>query len=73
MDKMENSNSKEGLSADVMSALNTAKVGEVIVTPEQAIQDKFELWLESRRGKITGSNFGKLDVLPKAKADSSSV
>jgi hypothetical protein len=63
--KMKNSSPKEGLSADVMSALHSATVGEIQQTEEM----KFELWLKSRAGKITGSNFGKLDVLPKSKAE----
>lgn len=53
------------LSADVMSALNTASVGEVIKSDEQLYKE----WLDSRAKKITASNFGKLDVLPKDKED----
>ena len=57
------------LGADVMSALNSAEVGEVIISEEQKVLNKYELWLQSRSGRITGSNFGKLDVLPKLKAE----
>ena len=53
------------LSADVMSALKSAEVGEKIETPA----DKHKRWLQSRSGKITGSNFGKLMKLPRNKAD----
>ncbi len=57
------------ISASKLGALNSADVGEVIVTTEQAEQNKFELWLKSRAGLITGSQFGKLDVLPKSKVE----
>ena len=59
----------KNLGADVMSALKSAEVGEVILTAEQIEDNKFEEWLNSRSGKITGSNFGKLDVLPKSKVE----
>jgi len=64
---MKENNIPEKLSADVLSALNSAPIGEKVETEQQAEQRKFEEWLKSRTGLITSSNFGKLDVLPKDK------
>ncbi|MEK0369712.1 MAG: YqaJ viral recombinase family protein [Nitrosopumilus sp.] len=62
-------NITENLSADVMSALDSAEVGAVIKTQEQLIQDKHQAWLKSRSGKITGSKFGLLIKQPRTKAE----
>ena len=60
---------KGKLSADVLSALDSAEVGDVIVTQEQLIHDKHQEWLKSRSGKITGSKFGLLMKQPRTKAE----
>lgn len=61
----QNSDIPEKLSADVLSALNSAPIGKTIKSDDQKYLD----WLVSRAGMITASNFWKFTSQPKLKAD----